>query len=221
VGELILLTFAAPAAGLTAEREAKAVQETEALMAAVAAAAEATSAEATSAAAGGVSGDAQQREQLELIASCDGAPALLRQVAAACSSRAPTPAELVSLTLAKPPSGWLPPRFAEALEDLGLPGHTRGEVFSSTSSQTLEALLELLRTQHASPSVHFCSTLVGEALAARYPNGAEVQRADAVRCRGAPRALCSAWLEQPRSPLVSPRLRRRWRSCGSFCWTRC
>jgi hypothetical protein len=62
-----------------------------------------------------VSGDAQQREQLELIASCDGAPALLRQVAAACSSRAPTPAELVSLTLAKPPSGWLPPRFAEAL----------------------------------------------------------------------------------------------------------
>jgi tRNA(Ser,Leu) C12 N-acetylase TAN1 len=45
----------------TAEREAKAVQETEALMAAVAAAAEATSAEATSAAAGGVSGDARQR----------------------------------------------------------------------------------------------------------------------------------------------------------------
>jgi hypothetical protein len=208
-GELILLAFAAPAAELTAEREAKAVQETEALMAAAAT-------------AGGVSGDAQQsREQLELIASCDGAPALLRQVAAACSSRAPTAAELVSLTLAESPSGWLPPQFAEALEDLGLPGHTRGEVFSSTSSQTLEALLELLRTQHASPSVHFCSTLVGEALAARYPNGAEVQRADAVRCHGAPRALYSAWLEQPRSTVVSPRLRRRWRSCGSFCWTRC
>ena len=75
-GELILLTFAAPAAKLNAKREAKAVQETKALMAAAAAAAaeaaEATSAEATSAAAGGVSGDVQQREQLELIASCDG-----------------------------------------------------------------------------------------------------------------------------------------------------
>ena len=75
-GELILLTFAAPAAKLNAKREAKAVQETKALMAAAAAAAaeaaDATSAEATSAAAGGVSGDVQQREQLELIASCDG-----------------------------------------------------------------------------------------------------------------------------------------------------
>lgn len=82
--------------------------------------------EATSPAAGVVSGDAQQREIFSWIASCDGAPALLRQVAAACSTRAPTAAELVSLALAEPPSGWLPPRFAEALEDLGLPGHTPG-----------------------------------------------------------------------------------------------
>ena len=169
-GELLLLAFASPGAELSAALKAKAVAEAGELMAAA----------AGGAAAGGGS---DETSLLERIASCDGAPPLLQQVAAACCTRPPTPAELVELTLAEPPMEWLPLRFAEALEDLALPGaRDDGEVFLSTSSHTLEVLLELLRANHASPLVHFCDSVVGEALAAKgWKKGSKAARKDAVR----------------------------------------